>query len=41
MDFTSCSSQQHDVELLRSTASLTLLFFAAQSCSGKLHTPLN
>ena len=40
MDFTSCSSRQHDVELLRSTASLTLLFFAAWSFSGKLHTPL-
>ena len=36
MDFTSCSSRQHDVELLRSTASLILLFFAAWSFSGKL-----
>lgn len=41
MDFTSCSSQQHDVELLWSAASLTLLFFAARSFSGKLHTPLD
>ena len=40
MGFTSCSSQQHDVELLRSVASLTLLFFAAWNVNGKLHTTL-